>query len=168
MTELAVAIAREMGLAEERIAYIQTAARLHDVGKIYVPSDILSKPGKLSKIEFEIIKTHAQGSYDILKSINFPGPVAQIALQHHERLNGSGYPHGISGQDIILEARILAVADVTEAMMSYRPYRPSLGLDMALDEIRQGRDKLYDAGAVDACTILFEQKNFTFAVERSY
>ena len=168
VAELAVAIAEEMGLSEEHINYMRMAARLHDVGKIYVPSDILSKPGKLTKIEYEIIKTHAQGSYDILKSIDFPGPVAQIALQHHERLNGSGYPHGTSGDDIILEARILSVADVVEAMVSYRPYRPSLGLDKALEEIRLGRDNLYDTGAVDACIILFEEKNFTFAVQRAF
>lgn len=168
VAELAVSIARELMIPEDSINFIQTAARLHDIGKIYVPSDILSKPGNLTRIEFEIIKTHAQGSYDILKSIEFPGPVAKIALQHHERLNGTGYPHGITGEKIIEEARILAVADVVEAMVSYRPYRPSLGIDKALEEIERGKAILYDAQAVDACITLFRQKNFTFETSRSF
>jgi len=168
VAELAAAIARELELPEDRIDYIKTAARMHDVGKIYVPSDILSKPGSLSKIEFEIIKTHAQGSYDILKSIDFPGPIALIALQHHERLNGSGYPNGISGDAIIMEARILAVADVVEAMISYRPYRPALGIDKALEEIIKGKDILYYADAVNTCVTLFEEKNFSFIIPRIF
>jgi PAS domain S-box-containing protein len=168
VAELAAAIARELKLPEDRVDYIHTAARMHDVGKIYVPSDILSKPGKLTRIEFEIIKTHAQGSYDILKSIDFPGPVALIALQHHERLNGSGYPNGISDDAIIPEARILAVADVVEAMISYRPYRPALGIDKALEEIIKGKDELYDGDAVSACVRLFQEKNFTFATPRAF
>jgi HD-GYP domain-containing protein (c-di-GMP phosphodiesterase class II) len=168
VAELAVAIATEMKLPEDRIDYIQIAARMHDVGKIYVPSDILSKPGSLSKIEFELIKTHAQGSYDILKSIDFPGPIAQIALQHHERLNGSGYPNGIGEDAIILEARILAVADVVEAMISYRPYRPALGIDKALEEITKGKDVLYDTDAVNACVSLFREKDFKFLTERTF
>lgn len=168
VAELAVAIATEMKLPEDQIDYIHTAARMHDVGKIYVPSDILSKPGLLTNIEFDIIKTHAQGSYDILKSIDFPGPIAQIALQHHERLNGSGYPNGLSDDAIILEARILAVADVVEAMISYRPYRPARGLDMALEEITKGKDRLYYADAVDACLSLFREKDFKFLTERTF
>jgi PAS domain S-box-containing protein/putative nucleotidyltransferase with HDIG domain len=168
VAELAEAIAAELKLPAERIDNIRTAARMHDVGKIYVPSDILSKPGVLTSIEFEIIKTHATGSYEILESIDLPGPVAQIAQQHHERLDGSGYPNGDSGDAIILEARILAVADVVEAMISYRPYRPGLGIDKALQEIIQGKDKLYDSHAVDACVKLFQEKNFTFITPRSF
>jgi PAS domain S-box-containing protein len=168
VAELAVAIAEELKLSEDRIGYIHTAARMHDVGKIYVPSDILSKPGKLTSIEFEIIKTHAQGSYDILNTIDFPGPIARIALQHHERLDGSGYPNGIGADAIIQEARILAVADVVEAMISYRPYRPALGIDKALEEIIKGKDKLYDGDAVNACVGLFQEKDFTFATPRAF
>ncbi len=162
VAELAVAIARELNLPEDRVHYIHTAARLHDIGKIYVPSDILSKPGKLSAIELEIIKTHSSGSYQILKSIDLPGPIALIALQHHERLDGSGYPDGLKGDEIMFEARILAVADVVEAMVSHRPYRPALGIDRALDEITRESGKLYDAEAVATCVRLFTEKNFSF------
>ena len=157
---LAVAIAREMGLDEERLHTIHIAATIHDVGKIYVPSDLLSKPGKLSEIEFEIIKTHVENSYNILKGIEFPWPIARIALQHHERLDGSGYPNNLKGGDIIPEARIIAVADVVEAMMTHRPYRPARGIDAALDEITSRKGICYDPAAVDACTRLFREKGF--------
>ena len=127
------------------------AAVIHDLGKIQVPAEILSKPGKLTENEFGIIKTHPQIGFDILKGIEFSWPIAQIVYQHHERMDGSGYPRGLAGEDILPEARILAVADVVEAMSSHRPYRPALGPERAIDEIRQKRGILYDADAVDAC-----------------
>jgi PAS domain S-box-containing protein/putative nucleotidyltransferase with HDIG domain len=159
---LATAIAREMKMPEEQVEYLNMAATIHDIGKIYVPSDILSKPGKLGPIEFEMIKTHARGAYDILKDIGFKGPVAQIAYQHHERLNGSGYPQKLKDSEILLEARILAVADVVEAMASHRPYRPSLGIDKALQEISANKGILFDPLAVDACLDLFMSGRFNF------
>ena len=163
VARLAAAIAQELGLPDEQVNIIRTTAAIHDIGKIYIPSDILAKPGKLGTLEVSIIRTHAQGSYDILKNIDFGGPVAQIALQHHERLNGSGYPHGLKGDEIMLEAKILAVSDVVEAMASHRPYRPSLGIDKALEEIRQNRGTLYDPSVVDACLKIFNQDDFKFA-----
>jgi PAS domain S-box-containing protein/putative nucleotidyltransferase with HDIG domain len=162
VARLAAAIAREMGLPEAQVNIIRTTAAIHDIGKIYVPSDILAKPGKLGALEISIIRTHAQGSYDILKNIDFGGPVPQIALQHHERLDGSGYPQGLKGDEIMLEAKILAISDVVEAMASHRPYRPSLGIDKALEEIRQNRGTLYDPDAVDACLKIFSQDGFIF------
>jgi len=162
VARLATAIAQEMNLPETQVTIIRMAAAIHDIGKIYVPSDILAKPGKLGPLEVSIIRTHAQGSYDILKNIDFGGPVAQIALQHHERMDGSGYPHGLKETDIMLEARILAVADVVEAMASHRPYRPSLGIEKALDEITQNKGRLYYAAAVDACLKLFNENRFQF------
>ncbi len=162
VARLAVAIAQEMGLSESQINIMRTTAAIHDIGKIYIPSDILAKPGKLGDLEVSIIRTHAQGSYDILKNIDFGGPVAQIALQHHERLDGSGYPHGLKGEEIMLEARILAISDVVEAMASHRPYRPSLGIDAALEEIRKNRGTLYDPVAVDACLKIFNSGGFQF------
>jgi HD-GYP domain-containing protein (c-di-GMP phosphodiesterase class II) len=127
------------------------AAAIHDLGKIRVPAEILSKPGRLTENEFGIIRTHPQVGFDILKGIEFAWPIAQIVFQHHERMDGSGYPQGLSGQDILLEARILAVADVMEAMSSHRPYRPALGLEIATAEILQKKGILYDADVVDAC-----------------
>jgi PAS domain S-box-containing protein len=162
VSNLARAIADEMGLSEEEIDGIRIAGTIHDVGKINVPAEILSKPGTLSDLEYGLIKAHPQISYDILRTIDFPWPVAQIVLQHHERLDGSGYPQGLSGEEILLEARVLAVADVVEAMASYRPYRPSRGLDKALEEISQNKGVLYDAEVVDACLKLFMEKGFTF------
>ena len=162
VADLARAIATEMGLSKERIEGIRTAAVIHDLGKITVPTDILNKPTKLSEHEFGIIQDHPQTGYEILKEIDFPWPVAEIVFQHHERLDGSGYPQGLSGEEIILEARILAVADVVEAMASHRPYRPARGLDEALAEISQNRGILYDAKAVDACLKLFTAKGFEF------
>lgn len=160
VTDLACSIAKEMGLPQERIEAIQMAGIIHDIGKILIPSEILSKPGKLSDAAFNMIKTHPQAGYDILKSIEFPFPVAQIVLQHHERMDGSGYPAGLSGEKILLEARILAVADVVEAMASHRPYRPVLGINKALEEITKNRGILYDHDGVDACLRLFDRGAF--------
>ena len=162
VTNLATAIAREMGLPEPRIDGIQMAGIIHDLGKISVPSEILSKPGNLSELEFNIIKPHSRIGYDILKTIEFPWPVAEIVLQHHERMDGSGYPQGLSGKDILLEARILGVADLVEAMGAKRPYRPVLGIDKALAEISENRGVLYDAAVVDACLRLFTEKGYKF------
>ena len=134
------------------------AALTHDIGKIGIPSEILNKPSRLTKLEFDMIKTHAQAGYDILKPVHFPGPVAEIVLEHHERLNGSGYPHGLKGEQIRLETRILSVADVIDAMTSLRPYRTALGLDVALAELSKGRDILFDGAVVDACLKLFNAK----------
>jgi HD-GYP domain-containing protein (c-di-GMP phosphodiesterase class II) len=138
------------------------AALIHDIGKIYVPAEILNKPGRLSEIEYNLIKTHPQLSYDILKAIEFPWPVARAILQHHERINGSGYPEGLTATDIILEAKILAVADVVEAIYSNRPYRPARGIDKALEEITIHKEILYDPDVVDACIRIFNKKDFKF------
>jgi len=162
VAQLACAIAREMNLPEEQIEGIRVAGNIHDIGKISVPMEILNKPGRVNKNEFGIIKNHAQAGYDILKTIEFPWPIAQIVLQHHERMDGSGYPQGLSGKDILLEARILGVADVVEAMVSRRPYRPALGIDKALEEISKNRGILYDPEVVDACLKLFTEKRFEF------
>ncbi len=163
VTQLACAIAREMGLPEEQIEGLKIAGLLHDIGKISIPSEILSKPAKLNEIEFELMKSHPSVGYEILKKIDFPWPVAEIVLQHHERLNGSGYPQGLKGDDILLEARILGVADVVEAMSSHRPYRPALGIDKALEEISKNKGILYDPQVVEACLKLFSEKKFKFA-----
>jgi len=162
VANLACAIAREMGLSEWEIDGIRIIGLLHDIGKITVPAEILSRPGEINEHEFSIIKTHPQVGYEILDGIEFPWPVTQAILQHHERLDGSGYPAGLSGEDIILEARILGVADVVEAMSSHRPYRPALGLDSALKEISQKRDVCYDSEVVDACLRLFQRKDVNF------
>ncbi len=151
-----------MNLPSAQIEGLIVAGQLHDIGKISVPSDILNKPGRLSEGEMIVIKGHSQISYDILKNIEFPWPVARIAYQHHERLDGSGYPLGLKGRDILLEAKILSVADVVEAMASHRPYRPALGIDAALDEISKNKGKLYDPDVVDACVKLFKEHNFKF------
>lgn len=160
---LAKAIAAEMGLNHDESDFIGTAAIIHDIGKLSIPSEILTKPTKLTKLEFELIKTHPQSGYNILKDINFPWPVATVIRQHHERMNGSGYPQNLKGEDILLESRILAVADVVEAISSHRPYRPTLGLNFALEEISNNRDILYDADVVDACISLFRNKNFVLS-----
>ena len=160
VARLTEAIAKEMHLDDEQVRVTRIAGIIHDIGKIYVPADILSRPGRLSDLEFEIIKTHVQYGYDILKTIDFPWPIAQVVLQHHEKLDGSGYPNKIKGADILLFSRILTVADVVEAMASHRPYRSALGLDKALDEISQNKGKLYDPDVVDACLRLFTEKGF--------
>lgn len=158
--ELATAIAREMGLPEEQINGILFASIIHDLGKISVPSEILSKPGKLTDIEFMLVKAHPQAGYNILKNVKFPWPIADIVLQHHERMDGSGYPQGLKGGQILLEARVIAVADVMEAMSSHRPYRPGLGIDAALEEIERHRGVQYDPQAVDACIKLFREAGY--------
>jgi len=161
-TNLARAIATEMGLSEEQIDGIRMAGLVHDLGKISVPAGILNKPSRLTEDEFGIVQTHPQVGYDILKTIEFPWPVAQIVLQHHERMDGSGYPKGLVGKDVLLEARILAVADVVEAMSSHRPYRPALGMDKALEEISRNKGVLYDPSVVDACLKVFTEKGLKF------
>ncbi len=162
VARLACAIAREMGCSEDDIECIRVAGTLHDIGKIYVPPGILSRPGRLAHIEFSMIKAHPSVGYDILKTVEFPWPIAEIVLQHHERLDGSGYPRGLSGTAILPQARILGVADVVEAMSSHRPYRPALGLDRALEEISRNRGILYDPEVVDACLAVFSRRGFTF------
>jgi PAS domain S-box-containing protein/putative nucleotidyltransferase with HDIG domain len=157
VTQLACALAERMGLPSDVLEGVRMAGDLHDIGKIYVPAEILSKPGKLSEAEYNIIKTHSQVGYDILKTIEFPWPIADIVLQHHERMNGSGYPAGLQGKDILLEARILAVADVIEAMATHRPYRPALSIEDALEEISENKGKLYDPKVVEVCLKIFEE-----------
>ena len=165
VTELSCAIGEAMGLPSQQIESIHIAGLLHDVGKIVLPTEILTKPGRLNEIEFAMIKAHPGVGYDILKSIEFPWPIAKMVLQHHERVNGTGYPKGARGEEILLEARILAVADVVEAMSSHRPYRPALGLDKALDEITQNSGVLYDPRVVDACVRVFKEGGFSFKAE---
>lgn len=162
VTQLACAIAKQVGLSKEQINGLRLAGLIHDIGKVRVPAEILTNPNGLSDPELMMIKAHPVLGYEILRTIDFPWPVAQIVLQHHERMNGSGYPSGLSGEDIIVEARILAVADVVEAMASHRPYRPSLGINKALEEISQNKGVLYDSKAVDACLTLFRDKKFEF------
>ena len=159
---LACEIAREMDLPDRMINDIKIAGTLHDIGKLYVPLDILSQTGKLSDIELLFIKTHPAAGYDILKSIPFEGPIAEIILQHHERLDGSGYPRGLAGDEILLQARILSVADVVEAMASHRPYRTALGLEKALEEIQTNAGRLYDESVVNACVRVIGDKTFEF------
>lgn len=160
VSNLARAIATEIGISEDQIQGIRLAGVIHDIGKISVPGEILSKPGKISSNEFGIIKEHPQVGHNILNTVDFPWPIAQIVLQHHERMDGSGYPDGISGDNILFEARILAVADVVEAMASHRPYRASLGIDIALREILKNRGSFYDPQVVDACLKLFNEKGY--------
>lgn len=162
VSDLASAIAKEMDLPRDKAMGIRIAGALHDIGKIVTPVEILSKPGRLSKTEFKLIKNHSQVGYDILKSIKFPWPVSQIVLQHHERMDGSGYPNGLLGKEMLIEARILGVADVVEAMASHRPYRPARGIDKALEEISMNKGKLYDVEAANACLKIFKEKEFEF------
>ena len=160
VTLLACSIVEEMGLTEEQFDGLRLAGLVHDLGKINVPVEILNKPGQLSETEFNLIKNHPQSGYNTLKEIAFPWPVAQIVLQHHERLDGSGYPQMLKGEEIMLEARILAVADVVEAMASHRPYRPALGIEKALEEIMKNKGVLYDPEVADACLRIFKDKKF--------
>ena len=162
VSQLATAIAKELNLSQDKVEGIKVASLIHDVGKIGLPTEILSKPSQLSDIEFNLLKEHSQIGYDILKSIDFSYPVAKIVLQHHERLNGSGYPQELKGENVLLEARIIGIADVVEAMSSHRPYRAALGIDAALEEISQNRGILYDPEVVDACLKLFKEKGFKF------
>jgi putative two-component system response regulator len=159
---LACAIAQEMRLSKEQIEGLRLAAFIHDIGKIDVPSEVLSKPGKLSKVEMDLIRGHSQIGYDILKCIDFPWPIAEMVLHHHERLDGSGYPQGLVGHQILLEAKIIGVADVVEAMSSHRPYRTMLGLNRALEEIAQKKGILYEPEVVDICFKLFTEQGFQF------
>lgn len=158
---LAVAIAKELKISEEQVRGVYLAGIVHDIGKINVPSDILSRPSKLTNPEYQLIQVHAEAGYKILRDVDYPWPIAETVYQHHERLDGSGYPRKLAGDAIILEARIIAVADVVEAMASHRPYRPALGIEAALDEIRKGSGNIYDEKIVDACLSVFE-KGFTF------
>jgi len=162
VSQIATFIAQEMKLPKDKVEGIRIASLVHDIGKNGLPAEILSRPAKLTEIEFKLIKDHSKIGHDILKSIEFPWPVAQIVLQHHERLNGSGYPQGLKGEDILMEAKILGVADVVEAMSSHRPYRPALGIDKALEEISKNKNILYDPEVVDACLKLFKRKEFKF------
>ena len=160
VSNLARSIATEMGVPANKIQGIRFAGVIHDIGKICVPGEILSKPGDISNNELGLIKEHSQVGHNILKTVDFPWPIAQIVLQHHEKMNGTGYPYGLSGENILLEARIVAVADVVEAMASHRPYRPSLGIDMALKEIKKNKNEFYDPQVVDACLRLFNEKGY--------
>jgi PAS domain S-box-containing protein len=162
VSQLAAAIAAELGMSDEAVEAVRMTAVIHDVGKIYVPAEILSKPGRLNELEFRLIQMHPQVSFDILKVIDFPWPIAAIVLQHHERLDGSGYPQGLTAEHIRPEARVLAVADVVEAMTAHRPYRPAPGLEAALREIEAHRGTLYDPAAVDAAVALFREERFSF------
>jgi PAS domain S-box-containing protein/putative nucleotidyltransferase with HDIG domain len=163
VARLAAAIAKKMDLSEEMIRGIQMAGVIHDIGKMYIPAEILSKPGKLSSIEMQLIRTHPQSGYDIMKDVEFPWPVARIILEHHERMDGSGYPRGLKGEEILIETRILAVADVVEAMASHRPYRAGLGIDTALEEIEKNKGTLYDPATVEICLRLFRENGYRFA-----
>ncbi|MEW6187981.1 MAG: HD domain-containing phosphohydrolase, partial [Thermodesulfobacteriota bacterium] len=160
--DLARAIALEMGLPEEQQDGLGMAGIIHDLGKISIPAEILSKPGKLSQIEYQLIQGHPQVGFDVLKNIDFPWPVAEIVLKHHERFNGSGYPQGLKKEEICLGSRILMVADVVEAMSSHRPYRPALGIEAALEEIEKNKGILYDPEVVEVCLVLFREKGFSF------
>ncbi len=162
VAKLACAIAAEMEIPATRIDGIKMAASVHDIGKIYVPAEILSKPGTLTDYEHQMIREHPRIGFDVLKGIEFPYPVAQMVLQHHERLDGSGYPSGLAGDEILPEARIIAVADVVEAMASHRPYRPALGINRAMKKISNNRGTLYEPTVVDACLNIFRSKRFKF------
>jgi HD-GYP domain-containing protein (c-di-GMP phosphodiesterase class II) len=161
-TELAVALAGEMGLCEHQIKGVQMAGLIHDMGKISIPAEILSKPGELNEVEIQLVRRHPQVAFEILRKIDFPWPVDLIVLQHHEKMDSSGYPQGLAGEEILLEARILCVADVVESIESHRPYRPGLGIDTALEEISKNRGILFDQNVVDACLRLFKEKNFQY------
>jgi HD-GYP domain-containing protein (c-di-GMP phosphodiesterase class II) len=160
VADLARAIGEEMGLAKERVEGLRIAGTIHDIGKMSIPAEILSKPSCLTDIEYQMIQSHPQAGHDILSDIDFSWPIAEMVLQHHERMNGSGYPQRLKGKDILLEARILGVSDVVEAMASHRPYRPALGVEAALEEIERNKGVLYDPEAVSACRKLFQEKNY--------
>ena len=162
VADLARAIATEMKLDINRIDGLRMAATIHDLGKISIPAEILTKPTRLTDVEFMLVKTHSQAGYDILKDIDFPWPIARMVLEHHERVDGSGYPNHLKGDEILEESKILTVSDVVEAIASHRPYRPSLGVDVALEEISRNRGLFYDAGVVDSCLHLFKENRFSF------
>lgn len=160
VTQLAIAIAREMGLGDDTLKAIEIAGLLHDLGKIYVPAEFLSRPGRISQNELGVLRDHSQAGYEILKDIEYQHPIAAIVLQHHERMDGSGYPNRLPGDQILLEARIIGIADVVESMASHRPYRLPLGIANALNEIETNKGILYDEAIVDACLRLFQEKGF--------
>jgi PAS domain S-box-containing protein len=162
VSNLARTIASEMGLSSDMVDNIRMAGIIHDIGKISIPAELLAKPTRLTDMEMSLIKTHSQSGYDILKDVDLPYPIAEMVLQHHERLNGSGYPEGLKNDQILLETKILAVADVTEAIATHRPYRPALGIDVALDEIEKNKGMLYDEKVVEVCLKLFREKGFMF------
>ncbi len=162
VSQLAVAIAREMLIPEEQIEGIRVTSMVHDIGKINVPAEILSKPGKLTDIEFGLIQQHTTTGYEVLKTIDYPWPIAEIVLQHHENINGTGYPYGLKDGDILIEAQIIRVADVVEAMSSHRPYRAALGLEAAIEELLIGRGEKYNQEAVDICVKIFKEGKFKF------
>lgn len=165
VAQLAAAIAKEMGLDKDKVESIRVAAQVHDIGKINLPESILTRPGKLSEIEYDMIKTHSQLGHDMVSKVEFPWPIADFVLQHHERINGSGYPNGLKGKEIYLEAKILGVADVVEAMSSHRPYRPALGTNKALEEINKNKGKLYEPDVVDACNRVIKKRKFKFEAD---
>jgi len=162
VAELASAIGRELALPDEELQGIRLASLIHDIGKIAVPAEILSKPGQLIPAEFEIVKTHPQAGYDVVKDIRFPWPIARMLQEHHERMDGTGYPRGLRGDEMLLESRIIAVADVVEAMVSHRPYRPAGDLEVALREIEENRGSKFDPDVAGACLMLFRKKGFAF------
>ncbi len=162
VTQLAMAIAQKMNLSKDELDCIRIAAMIHDIGKINVPAEILSKPGTINQFEMELLHSHPQAGYDILKEIEFPWPIAETVLQHHERLDGSGYPNGLKDDKILIQAKVIQVADVVEAMSSDRPYRPALGTEKALNELNENRGTLYDDEIVDSCLKLFIEDNFKF------
>ena len=160
--DLACVIAKEIGLDQDKIEGIHMAGIIHDIGKLSIPAEILSKPTKLTELQFSLIKEHSRSGYEILKDVESPWPLAEIVYQHHERINGSGYPRNLKGDEILMESRILAVADVVEAMASHRPYRPTLGIEAALEEIEKNKGILYDNTVADACLKLFREKGYQF------
>jgi response regulator RpfG family c-di-GMP phosphodiesterase len=162
VAELSAALAKELGLSQDEVEGVFIAGTIHDIGKVRIPSEILCKPGKLDALEFEMIKSHCQSGYDIIQGTDYPWPIAKIILQHHEKFDGSGYPNGVKGEDILIGARIIGVADVVEAMASHRPYRAALGLNKALEEIIKYKGTKFDANVVDACVKLFINKGFEF------
>jgi HD-GYP domain-containing protein (c-di-GMP phosphodiesterase class II) len=162
VSELSAAIAKRMALADEDVEGLRLAGFVHDIGNIYIPPQIMAKPGGLSEVEMHLIKTHPQNGYAILKGAQYGRPIAEIVLQHHERADGTGYPRHLTGEEILTEAKIIAVADTVEAMASFRPYRSIRGVDAALAEIQKGRGTLYDATVVEECVHLFEKDGFHF------
>jgi len=163
VAELSVRIAEEMGMSLEHIEEIRTAALVHDVGKMSVPAEILSKPGRLTQAEFTLIQGHSQSGYDILAEANMEGAITEMVYQHHERCDGSGYPRGLRDDELLMGAKVLAVADVVEAMTAFRPYRPGLGIEAALAEIERGAGQQYDSTVVAACLACFRDKGFAFS-----
>jgi HD-GYP domain-containing protein (c-di-GMP phosphodiesterase class II) len=162
VSKLATVIAREMKLPQDKIEGTKIASLVHDIGKVNLPTEIISKPSKLVEVEFNLLKNHPRVGYDILKKVDFPWPIAEIVLQHQEKIDGSGYPRGLKGDEICIEAKILGVANVVEAMSSYKSYRPALSIDEALAEIAENKNILFDPEVVDTCITLFKEKGFKF------